>query len=144
MMSENFLVGMFEILLLLSFISFVIVTGIIEAILWSGKSYKAFKSNEHTLMVVQRVMLIQIIICIYFISKYVSESEFILLLFSLILIFNLFHNGAYYETRRMIDVPSYRWYSNSTTSSAKIEIKFIYRLIMAIVGLFIFIGLLFY
>lgn len=45
------------------------------------------------------------------------------------------HNGAYYETRRRIDYPAYRWTSKSTTTTARFSLGFWGRTALFVAGL---------
>lgn len=105
--------------------------GVMEAVLWSGKSYDAFKFNEHVIFTVSRILIFSSI----FAAPYIDNL--LLVLCAGFLSFPFFHDGAYYVTRGMIDVPGYNFFSDSNNSSAVIEIKFKYRLAFFILSVFI-------
>ncbi len=113
--------------LLLSCISCLL--GIVEGILYSLKGAEAFKGNEHSYLLTLRLFIFLSLIASKF---FVSDFEFVFGLSSAILAFSFFHDGFYYCTRRAIDVPHYRFNSNSDTSSARFEVKWKYRLVLFI------------
>lgn len=131
-----------SILLFILSATWAITSGLTEAILYSGKGADAFKWNEHIVFSIQRACFVLMLIICYVIHPLMSLTDFELLLLSCMLSWNLFHDGAYYEGRHLIDCPYYRWYSDSTTSSAKINFTFWERLTLAILGTSLFIYLL--
>jgi hypothetical protein len=101
------------------------VSGTKDAILYCKKATESFKWNEHIVFFIERSIVCSIpIITLYF---NISLANITWCLLAFVLSFSFFHNGFYYETRRKIDVPTYRWNSNSKESSAKLELNFVVR-----------------
>lgn len=98
-----------------------------EAILYAKQGAETFKWNEHILFRFQDVIVYTILISLYLLN--ITMSECIFSIVSAIFAFPFFHNGFYYETARKINRPDYRFWSNSETSTAKIEIDWTFRCI---------------
>ncbi len=107
--------------------------GAIEAILYSKKAAGAFKWNEHALFVINRAL---IAVCLI-LSPYASDR--VQVMTAAIFMFPLIHDGFYYVTRHLIDVPEYRFNSNSTSSTARFEIKFTWRVVLFAMGIVIYV-----
>lgn len=110
-------------------------SGIIEGILYSERGADAFKGNEHHYFDVQRMSIGCLIVVSFFLHRYLNDKEFMMLLISSLLSWNFFHDAGYYQTRYFIDTPAYKWYSDSTTSSAKLNFSFKTRLLLFLIGL---------
>ncbi len=100
-----------------------------EAILYSRKGADAFKWNEHILFVVNRALCAACIL----ISPFTDDR--VIILIACIFFFPFIHDGAYYVTRGKIDMPQYRFNSDSTGSTATLEIKFKYRVALFLMGI---------
>lgn len=79
------------------------------------------------------------------ISIILGYKEYLLIFVDLIsygLIFPYFHDGMYYVTRNNLDNNIYkmRWYSETNTSEAKMNIKYDLRSAMFIIGLVLYIS----
>lgn len=130
---------MIQIISIILWYIFASLCGSVEAILWSKKAAEAFKWNEHILLVLQRGLVILICISCYFLELNIFTGS--ALIISAMLSFSFFHNGFYYFTRSKIDVPTYNFTSNSTSSTAKLQFPFIVRLIMFIFSIIILISI---
>ena len=111
-----------------------LISGITEGILYSRKGSDAFKWNIHRVYSIQRVTIGLMLIVCYFCGDF-RLNTFIYLIGSCILAWNLFHDGAYYETRRRIDTPEYHWYSDTPTTTAILNFSFTLRFSLAVAGL---------
>lgn len=108
--------------------SYVMIAAIAEAVLYSRKGDKAFHWNEH-------ILYIAMTGCVCLLYLVDSGMPNIYDRFAVVLVvwlcYPLVHDGIYFEARRRIDVPTYRWYSYSTDRSNRIEIRPIVRIVMA-------------
>lgn len=112
--------------------------GYIEAILYSKKGAEAFKINEHIVYTISRI---SVMIMVLLSHLYSGQFNIWYACLSCLLSFSFWHNGTYYETRKLIDVSYYRFTSNSKTSSAWIELNYKTRLSLKLIGLIILITL---
>lgn len=103
--------------------------GVTEAILYSGKASAAFKWNEHAVFMVNRILCAACIL----VSPFVEDR--VLIMTSCIFMFPFVHDSGYLVTRSKIDVPGYMFYSDSEDSSATLEIKFKYRVVLLLIGI---------
>lgn len=113
------------------------ILGTIEAILFSGKASNAFNFNEHSLLVLERLF----IFLTFMVATLLTPEQVFVLSLLWTLSFSLVHNGSYYFTRSRIDVPEYNFRSNSTTSTAVLEIGWNTRLslgIVSVIGLIVY------
>lgn len=111
------------------------LAGMVEAVLYSKRASEAFKWNEHVLFVL-KMACIGLLFLLNVSGSYYDRGVDVAVW---CLVHPFFHDGAYYETRRRIDVPSYRWYFDySKTSTARLEIRFVLRVCMlaGAIGLF--------
>lgn len=94
------------------------------------------KKNLHGLFTLQRSIVLIFIGTCLFLSHYYLLRD-LSILFGLSLIFPFFHDGIYYITRHKINPLIYPegWLSESTTSTAKIELDLKSRIIFLVVGL---------
>lgn len=120
--------------LYLLFCIYAIVEGVIEAILYGKKGAETFSWNEHIVYVFARIM---VLFSILFASRLTHLSNLDCLIYASVcmLSFPFFHDGSYYETARKINRPEYRFWSNSQTSTAKIEITWFVRVNMLLVSI---------
>lgn len=104
--------------------AYIILAGIVEGVLYSRKGSDAFKWNEH-------VLYIALIVCVcslYLLDSGISNIwDKVMVILVVWFSYPLVHDAAYFETRRRIDVPEYRWYSFSTNRSNRIEIPSMIR-----------------
>lgn len=113
-------------LLILLFIAYCIVAGIVEAILYARTGAETWKWNEHILFIVKAAfVLFGYFAMPHFIHPTFIESAIGAL--CSILCYPFFHDGFYYEAARQINRPDYRFSSNSKTSTATIEIPWFIR-----------------
>lgn len=98
-------------------------------------STKPDKYNIHWLFTLERGILLSAICFIN--SIYFSTVNTIIFTSSLILIFSFFHNGMYFTVRHLLDKTLYpkKWFDNSTSSTATIELSAVARAIMMAIGL---------
>lgn len=122
-------------ILFINFILWAVGFGIMDAITYCKKGAEAFTWNEHIILNTVRVLTLSMIILVYYSPKiniwWASAA--------CLLAFSFWHNGFYYETRKRIDVPGYNFFSESTTSTAIIEVSFYSRLGLFLVGVAILI-----
>lgn len=65
-----------------------------------------------------------------------TYTELLSIALSMFLIWPYFHNGSYYEGRRLIDgVKDYNFFSQSQTTTAVLSFKFKYRAFMCLCGI---------
>jgi len=108
--------------------------GATDAILYSKTASDAFKWNEHIVFTFQRMSVALLVLTGFFLE---DLTQLIGVFISCVFCFSWFHNGVYYETRRRIDVPSYNFFSSSSTSTSVIELSFIRRTALLIIGILI-------
>lgn len=114
------------------FILYSIFSGITEGILYSRRGSDAFGLNEHIVYVSSRIVLALVFLLPD--NGDILEKGVIIVFW--LLAHSFFHDGAYFETRRRIDVSWYRfWTDRSKTSTAHFEIGFIERSVMCVVGI---------
>lgn len=111
--------------------------GIREAYYYHATSLTGINKshNLHLLYTIQRTIVL--ILCFFATgAKFSSMVE----LFALAYMFPYMHDGSYYSKRNDLNVLIYprRWKDDSTTSTAKFEIKYKGRMLMFICGLIIF------
>ena len=123
-----------EFTLLVLYLLWIISSAIIEAVLYSKQGAEAFKVNEHYLYTLNRISVLSMIIVSVLKHEVLLSINGIMLAISFIMMYPFWHDGAYYETRRAIDVPSYNFKSSSTTSTAKFELNWNKRLTLFIIG----------
>ncbi len=112
--------------------------GVIHGILFSGKASKAFPWNEHIIFVIFILVTAGMVAMGY--NMGLEADPFISMVYLLAactLAYSFLHNGAYYETRQRIDVPAYNYFSNSSTSTAVLEMPLYVRLPLFIIGVII-------
>lgn len=98
-------------------------------------STKPSKQNIHWLFMIERVIILATICWIN--SIFFTTLNSIVFTFSLVLMFSFLHNGMYFATRNKIDKGTYpkKWFSNSNTSTARIELTIIPRAVMFLTGI---------
>lgn len=125
-----------EIFLDISFwILFSLTAGIAEGGMFAeGNTSHSF--NVHTYLQPLRVVVAAMSLHLH-ISLFPSPTLWtaLALILTQILTFSFFHNGAYYETRRKIDVPHYHWAYQSEETTAFFSFGFVSRTLQAIIGL---------
>lgn len=134
---------LYQVLILLLSISYFLLEGKREAMYYHFKNQiTGTDLKEHTLFTLQRSLFL-ISLLIVFLSQLTPIINSLLFIFSLSLIFPYFHDGMYYLTRNKLNTFIYkkRWKDNSTTSTAKFEIKYQLRLFMFLIGLNIYLFL---
>lgn len=128
-------------ILLLTWIGYALIEGIQEGYFYDYRNIASptKKQNLHWMPFLERGI---VIVLIGFLNYTQEDTLFPMLkngifIFSLMLIFSFFHNGIYYLTRNKLDKNIYpkKWFENSATSEATIELSFISRTLMAITGL---------
>lgn len=92
----------------------------------------------HPWFAFQRALMLSVTgIACYFLTLHILYSIFFVV--SAILVFSLFHDGAYHMTRNDLNSTIYedRWFANpisKTASSAKIDFNFNARFILGLIG----------
>lgn len=120
-----------------------IAEAIREALYYHFKTMVSkFDFGEHTLFTVQRGVVWLISYIVYF--NLMSWYDALIILSAMILMFPFWHDGFYYYMRNFLnnDIYKKKFRDDSTTSTAKLEIKWPLRLIMFIVALIMFIVIL--
>lgn len=124
--------------MLVAWIVFASASGILEAI-YFNKRRKAivWGYDIHLLLTVLR-SIVAAPLCLYLLFKY-GILESILTAITFVLVFPFFHDGFYYSFRELLRAGIYPKYffDQSTTTSAKISLKFSLRAMLLIIGLFI-------
>lgn len=116
---------------ILLLLSYSMLAGVTEGVLYSKKASEAFKWNEHAIFVAHRAC----IGFIFLLPDALHLYDKLAIIGFWILGHSFFHDGAYFETRGAIDIPHYKWYYNkSKTSTARFELSFWIRTLMFIVG----------
>jgi hypothetical protein len=116
---------------LLSLLSYALLAGAVEGILYGMKGSASFKWNEHIVFFLKMCS----VGVLYLLPPVTLVVDRCVVLACWILFYSLVHDGAYYETRRLIDQPQYRWYYDySKTSTARLEIRFLWRVLMGSAG----------
>lgn len=112
------------------FIAFSILCGYLEAYFWAARPKVDQRWSHIMLTVLRAVVAIPIL---YY--------EGWLNVLSLMCLFPLLHDGAYYQTRNHINPNIYPkgWKDESTTTGALISLSFTNRVILAVVGIILFI-----
>lgn len=119
-------------LILLALLVYSAFAGIVEGILYGKKGADSFTFNEHAFFVVKMLCLAALVILPF----KASLVQGLVVTCVWALMHPLVHDGFYYETRRQIDVPNYRWYYDySKTSTARLELRFIVRISLFCSGL---------
>lgn len=118
-------------------IAYFILEGHREAIFYSVM-INNLVDDLHAAFMLQRMI---VFLSIFSLTFYIQCWWSFLFMCSLLLCFPFFHDGAYYATRNNLNKNIYpkRWFDDSDTSTAKMEIKVLPRIFLAIVGIFIFI-----
>lgn len=117
----------------LCFLTYASISGIKDAIMYSGKTSAPFGWNEHKLWVAERGTFIAV-----FIGMAVFSIDFIKMLDLVIasaLCFSFIHNGYYYETRKLLGTKHYHWFYQSKSSTARLNIDGKTRTIMFLIGI---------
>jgi len=107
-------------LLILLFICYSAVAGVLEAVLYGRQAAETWKWNEH-IMIATKVVFVLVG---YFAMPHIVHPTILESLIGFIcsvLVYSFFHDGFYYEAARQINRPDYRFSSNSKTSTAVIE-----------------------
>ena len=121
----------------ISIIVIPIILGIMEGLLFHYADFKKLgKTNLHPLFTVLRVILYLSII-----NWQYSILKIFIILLSAIFMFSFLHNSAYYVTRNKLDFRVYKnpLFAYSTSSNAKISMRFCLRLLSFITGILLFI-----
>jgi hypothetical protein len=117
---------------LLHFCCYSMMAGWIEAVLYSRRGNEAFKWNEHVLY----VAIAGIIGVNYLVQAPENIWDRVAVLICWALSHPFFHDGAYYEARKEIDVSYYWWfYDYSHTSEARMELRLWQRSAMLVAGI---------
>ena len=117
-------------------IAFASVSGILEAIYFSKRRKAIVWSYDiHVWLTVLR-SIVAAPLCLYVLFKY-GILESILTATTFVLVFPFFHDGFYYSFRELLRAGTYPKYffDQSTTTSAKISLKFSLRATLLIIGI---------
>ena len=124
--------------MLIGWIIFASVSGILEAIYFSKRRKLIVKGLDiHVWLTVIR-SIVATPICLYVFFT-VGLLESLLTGLQFVLVFPFFHDGFYYSFREVLRKGTYPKYffDQSTTTSAKISLKFSFRAILLIIALII-------
>jgi hypothetical protein len=125
--------------LIISYLAFNIyacISGLKDSILYSLKGAESFPWNEHTIYTSERIAIVVLIVS----GAFMDQKDLWVLILCIAFSFSFWHNGFYYEGRSFIDKKEYSFISDSTSSTAKLEVKWITRLIMKIVSILFLTG----
>jgi len=109
------------------------VSGVKDAVLWSGLREKAFKWNEHIIFTIERCSIASIPFVLWLFPLQ-RMTDVLTVCVVWVLCFSFVHNGFYYEARKRIDVPNYHWFYNSRNSTALFEENSFTRTFLFICG----------
>ena len=124
--------------MVLIWILFASVTGVLEAYYFRRRRrVNVYGYNIHVWFTIIR-SIVAAPLCLYILFKYgILESVLTASIF--VLVFPFFHDGFYYSFRELLRAGTYPKYfiDQSTTTSAKISLKFRLRATLLIIGLII-------
>ena len=124
--------------MVLIWILFASVTGVLEAYYFRRRRrVNVYGYNIHVWFTIIR-SIVAAPLCLYILFKYgILESVLTASIF--VLVFPFFHDGFYYSFRELLRAGTYPKYfiDQSTTTSAKISLKFSLRATLLIIGLII-------
>jgi len=122
------------ILLYITFLGIYSSLGAVEALLWARKGAESFKWNEHAWVLAPQRVWIGITILLTGLCANLYGAIIVAVFVASIPAFFFFHQGTMYMVRNHINHLVYpnRWKDDSTTSTAKINVEWGWRL-----GLFI-------
>lgn len=112
----------------LALCAYTCLSGWKDAILWSKKGAEAFPWNEHIVFVAERAAVGTLV----FVDVPIGQKLIVVVCW--IFAFSFLHNGFYYETRKRIDKPDYYWFSDSTTSTATLEMNATFRTVLFVIS----------
>jgi len=115
------------------------VTGAIEGILYGRKAAESFRWDEHLMFLVGRAIIGLLVL----LTTDLTIFDRIILVICWIFCYALPHDESYYYTRAKIDKSRYVYGYQSPTSTAKLELNKLERLILLLIGLAGFIVYLF-
>lgn len=123
-------------------ILFAISDGIEEAKIfeWKGQHVE-WPKELHNYFTYQRIVVGAALIFLAF-QRGFAGIELIGFGFSLMAAFPFWHDGSYYQKRRMLDVPHYHFFSQSTTTNAVFSANAWVRSVLFLISLIIQIWLL--
>lgn len=107
--------------------------GINNSLITARKGFDGYSFNEHIIFVLQRSCFV----ALFFILLNWKDASLISIIF--ILIFSFFHNGFYGVSMKKLGFKNYSWTYTSSTSTAKLELNFVVRSILLILGIIILI-----
>lgn len=127
-------------ILILIWIAFALVSGILEAFYFSKKQkhVELWDMNIHYWFTVVRIIVAYLIVMVILFQ--VGKLECLLFSIIMILIFPWFHDGMYYTTRELIKKGTYKlyWIDQSLETDAKYSYNFVIRTIALIAALLMF------
>ncbi len=91
--------------------------------------------DVHWFFAPTRAIVLALCICL---NPGIGGLSAIILMISLLLMFSFWHNGVYYETRRRLDFPAYRFWSQSSTTTSQLQYSFTNRSIQLLLGIFFY------
>jgi len=118
--------------------------GAVEAILWARKGADAFPWDEHDFILTpQRVWFGLIVVVTNLVSLKIMNLDPTWILGISLPAFFFFHQGTMYMVRNLINDKVYpkRWFDDSTTSTANINITVKWRIVGLILSVLLLIGL---
>ncbi len=126
---------MIEILWLL----FAASCGLVEGFLFHGRKPTITKPDEHVIFTIQRVVVG--VMCVW--NLYPDWIHALIFILYSVMTFSLWHDGAYYEARKYLSggtLYSLGWMDRSTTTDAKVSMKFEKRLVYFAAGMGMYVG----
>lgn len=93
------------------------------------------KQNIHWVFTLERGVILGLICWVN--SMIFTTLNSIVFTFSLALIFSFLHNGMYFTARNKLEKNTYpkKWFSNSNTSTSRIELTVVPRTVMFVIGI---------
>lgn len=109
------------------------ISGFKDSVIYSLKGAEAFPWDEHKVYMSERIAVVSLMVC----ATFIDVHSLWVLIVCIALSFSFWHNGFYYEGRDWMGKEDYHFYSNSTTSTAKLEFKWWTRVVMKVASIII-------
>ncbi len=118
------------------------LSGYKEGILYGLKGADSLPWNEHNIFMAERMCIAGVMFHCW-LGGSIQWYYMITITVAWVLAFPFWHDGFYYKARRKIDSPpGYKFTGDSTSSTAKIEIKWWLRLTLKLISIGIMIAIL--
>lgn len=116
-------------------------SGMKDAILWSHKGVNAFPFDEHVVILIERISITVFVLFMIIGHKlqWFGLVDLLIVELCYILSFPFFQAGMYYQSRHWIDKAYKGFWSDSSTSSAKLNFSFKVRSLLFLLSILILI-----